>query len=200
MSADPFDVWSAVESSWDFGDGGTGTGASVHHCYSTPGERTVTVTGTDGAANETSTSGTIVIEPNPDIAAGIDPCDFEPPDPPQLTGTDPPSPALGGTPRILGATEPGSTVLVFLQAQRAQVCRSHPGARARAGLARRCDRSCGGNHRVPQGESHRRDRQHLGLLDANLIHTIESSDGPRQRAREPASASRAFMHRPEARR
>ena len=87
MSANPVDVWSAVESSWDFGDGGTGAGASVDHRYSTPGERTVTVTGsTDGAANETSTSGTIVIEPNPDIAAGIDPCDFEPPDLPHAHG------------------------------------------------------------------------------------------------------------------
>ena len=199
MSADPFDVWSAVESSWDFGDGGTGTGASVDHCYSTPGERTVTVTGTDGAANETSTSGTIVIEPNPDIAAGVDPCDFEPPDPPQLTGTDPPSPALSGTPRILGAAEPGSTVLVFA----GRACAGLPIA---SGSAAELD-SPGVAIAVAEGTTASVSATATDATDNTsacstpISYTrLKATTDPRQRAREPASASRAFMHRPEARR
>jgi hypothetical protein len=84
MSVDPFDVWSPVESSWDFGDGDTGIGASVSHCYSTPGERTVTVTGTDGAANETSDSRSITIEPDLALDPDTDPCAApEPPEEPE---------------------------------------------------------------------------------------------------------------------
>jgi hypothetical protein len=114
VSVDPVDVWTPVASSWDFGDGSTGSGATVQHCYSTPGERTVTLTGTDGAANMTEASRTITIEPDPDLAVGVDPCaEPGPPDPPQLTSTDPASPSLSGTPRILGAAEAGSTVHVY---------------------------------------------------------------------------------------
>ncbi len=111
MSVDPFDVWSPVTTGWDFGDGATGSGATVSHCYGTPGEYTVTVTGTDGAANETSAPRTISIEPDPGLAGDVDPC--ADPDPPELTGTDPPSPALSGTPRILGTAEAGSIVHVY---------------------------------------------------------------------------------------
>lgn len=111
MSVDPFDVWSPVTTGWDFGDGATGSGATVSHCYGTPGEYTVTVTGADGAANETSAPRTISIEPDPGLAGDIDPC--ADPDPPELTGTDPPLPALSGTPRILGTAEAGSIVHVY---------------------------------------------------------------------------------------
>jgi hypothetical protein len=111
MSVEAFDVWSSVASSWDFGDGGTGTGASVGHCYSTPGERTVTVNGTDVAANETTASRTITIEPDSSLSGDLHLC--AEPEPPQLTGTNPPSPGLSGTPRILGAAESGSTVNVY---------------------------------------------------------------------------------------
>jgi len=86
MSVDPFDVWSPVTTSWEFGDGGSGSGAAVSHCYSTPGERTVTVTGTDGAANETSETATISVEPDPALEPGVDPCPH--PEPPE----EPPSP------------------------------------------------------------------------------------------------------------
>ncbi len=74
MSVDPFDVWSPVVTSWDFGDGSSGLGATVDHCYSSPGERTVTITGTDPAANATSASQMISIEPNPELGTGTDSC------------------------------------------------------------------------------------------------------------------------------
>jgi hypothetical protein len=73
MSVDPFDVWSPVTSSWDFGDGGSsGSGSAVNHCYGSPGEHTVTVTGTDLAANAAEATRTIDIEADPE--AGSDPC------------------------------------------------------------------------------------------------------------------------------
>lgn len=88
MSVDPFDTWPPVATSWDFGDGGVGSGAAVSHCYSTPGERTVTVTGTDGGANATSVSQTISIEPDPTLAPGSKPC-----------APDEPVMPSGGTPK-----------------------------------------------------------------------------------------------------
>jgi PKD domain len=104
MSVDPFDVWPPVTSSWDFGDGRSGTGATVKHCYSSPGEHTVTITGTDLAANTTSASEAITIEPDPTLAPGSDPC--APPAPPG----DPNSPQNPGplSPRGSGP-EPGPT-------------------------------------------------------------------------------------------
>lgn len=118
MSVDAFDVWSPVTSSWDFGDGGTGTGAAVGHCYSTAGERTVTVTGTDAAANETSDSRTITIEPDPSLDPHTDPCappeSPEEPEPPEGPGpADGPNP-LGAQrqPEPVGPG-PGSTAPVI---------------------------------------------------------------------------------------
>ena len=122
MSVDPFDVWPPVATAWDFGDGGVGSGATVEHCYGTPGERTVTITGTDGAANTTSASRTITIEPDAGFAAGVDPCaEPEPPDAPQLTGTDPAStdesraPGPGPScivPKLVGKTLPRARSLL----------------------------------------------------------------------------------------
>jgi len=102
MSVKPLDVWSPVTTAWSFGDGGSGAGATVSHCYSSPGERTVTVTGKDAVANATSESRTISIEPDPALAPGVDPCrgpeppvdpgprnDSRPPDPPKLPSMDP---------------------------------------------------------------------------------------------------------------
>jgi len=95
MSVDPFDAWPPVATAWDFGDGGAGSGAMVEHCYSSPGERTVTTTGTDGAANASSASRTIEIEPDLGLAVGADPCaEPEPPDdqgPPGNPGTTDPN-------------------------------------------------------------------------------------------------------------
>jgi PKD repeat protein len=66
MSVDPFDVWSPVTTTWDFGDGASGSGAAVNHTYSSPGERTVTITGVDAAGNTTQTSQKITIDPAPE--------------------------------------------------------------------------------------------------------------------------------------
>jgi hypothetical protein len=81
MSVDPLDLWSPVATSWAFGDGGSGSGAAVGHCYSSPGERTVTISSTDQAANTTTTSRTITIEPNPALAGKADPCNDPGPGP-----------------------------------------------------------------------------------------------------------------------
>ena len=61
MSVDAFDAWSPVTVSWDFGDGQTANGAAVTHAYSSPGQRTVTVTGVDAAGNTAQTSQTFTI-------------------------------------------------------------------------------------------------------------------------------------------
>lgn len=67
MSVSPFDMWSAVTTTWDFGDGTTATGDAASHTYSSPGERTVTVGGVDAAGNRSATvTRTIVIAPAPD--------------------------------------------------------------------------------------------------------------------------------------
>jgi hypothetical protein len=65
MSVNPFDAWSAVTTSWDFGDGQSATGAAVNHTYNSPGERTVTITGVDAEGNATQTSRTITVVPVP---------------------------------------------------------------------------------------------------------------------------------------
>jgi PKD repeat protein len=54
MSAAITDTWSPASIAWDFGDGGTATGAAVNHTYAGPGDRTVTVTATDAVGNSTS--------------------------------------------------------------------------------------------------------------------------------------------------
>lgn len=103
MSVNPFDVWSSVTTGWDFGDGGSGSGATVSHCYSTPGEHTVTIAGTDLAANATSATRTIEIEADPN--AGSDPC--APPDPGPGPGPDPkPNPSPGPRPNPGPGTDP----------------------------------------------------------------------------------------------
>jgi PKD domain len=119
MSVDPFDLWSPVTSSWKFGDGGSGSGATVSHCYSSPGERTVTVTGTDLAANATSASQAITIDPDPTLGPGSHPCAApEPPDnpdPPDNPGS-PGSPGTtdnGGPPEPPGHNDPGSAAPVL---------------------------------------------------------------------------------------
>jgi len=106
LSVDPFDVWTSVVSRWDFGDGASGTGATVQHCYSTAGERTVTITGTDRAANTTSATRTIEIEPDPTLASGADPCADPIPEPGPGPGPGP-APDPGPGPGPGPAPDPG---------------------------------------------------------------------------------------------
>lgn len=60
LSADASDATSGVDSiEWDFGDGGTATGADVSHTYDSAGEYTATVTVTDAAGNENTDTVTV---------------------------------------------------------------------------------------------------------------------------------------------
>jgi hypothetical protein len=93
MSVNPFDAWSAVTVSWDFGDGQTANGAAVTHAYSSPGQRTVTVTGTDAAGNTAQASQTFTIDPAPVPPPGPGPDPNLPPGPPLPA---PKTPVLSG--------------------------------------------------------------------------------------------------------
>jgi len=55
----------AVSYNWVFGDGSTGTGATVSHTYTADGLYTVTLTVTDGQGNEASTTQAIPITIDP---------------------------------------------------------------------------------------------------------------------------------------
>ncbi len=93
MSASATDLWPPVTTTWQFGDGASAVGAAVSHCYSTAGERTVTVTATDAAGNATSRTRTIAIAPaaSPDGAAAQapDPCQPDRPRPREPDPRDP---------------------------------------------------------------------------------------------------------------
>ena len=76
MSAAAIDRWSGVTVSWNFGDGNVATGLLSSHTYAAPGVYTVTVTATDGAANQVSTQRVIQVS-NPTsppvvLPSGID--------------------------------------------------------------------------------------------------------------------------------
>jgi len=63
-----------VSYQWNFGDGGTGSGITVSHTYSTPGTYTVTLTVDDAAGNgPVSDTLTVVVDTTPPVAdAGPD--------------------------------------------------------------------------------------------------------------------------------
>lgn len=65
MSAPASDVWSAFNTTWDFGDGGSGTGTSLQHTWNTQGTYTVTVKATDAVGNQSTQTRTIQIGPKP---------------------------------------------------------------------------------------------------------------------------------------
>ncbi len=113
MSVDPFDVWSPVTSRWDFGDGAFGSGATVQHCYSTAGEQTVAISGTDAAANAASATRTIEIEPDPTVAPGVDPCADPGPEPgPDSSPSPAPNPGPAPSPGPGPAPNPSPTAPV----------------------------------------------------------------------------------------
>lgn len=65
FSVSPLDVWSALTTTWSFGDGADADGTSVAHTYSTAGTYKVVLTSADALANATSASATVTIAPAP---------------------------------------------------------------------------------------------------------------------------------------
>lgn len=105
MWVDAYDLWSPVSASWAFGENEPpATGTAIRHCFSAPGARSVTVTGTDAAGNTTSATDTIEIAADPAVPPGTDPCAPPTPDPDPGPGPDPnpdpgPDPDPGPGPR-----------------------------------------------------------------------------------------------------
>jgi subtilisin family serine protease len=62
---------------------------------------------------KTTSKGRLDIPKAMDVLEGIEPPDEEAPDSPQLTSTNPASPANENHPKVIGAAEPGSTVKLF---------------------------------------------------------------------------------------
>jgi PKD domain len=65
FSVSPFDVWSATEAHWSFGDGAKADTAQAAHIYKAPGSYHLTLTATDAVGNTTSIAKTITIKPAP---------------------------------------------------------------------------------------------------------------------------------------
>ncbi|MBF6619179.1 MAG: PKD domain-containing protein [Patulibacter sp.] len=93
MSIDAVDTWSPVTGAWDFGDGTSGSGTTVEHCFRTPGSRTITATGTDAAGNTATETRSITVAADPGATSEHPPCsDPDPgpgPDPIPDPGPDP---------------------------------------------------------------------------------------------------------------
>jgi len=68
-----FDPYAGFEPTWTFGDGATGTGATVSHAYASAGEFTVTMTPHDRLTNATGTSVShaVVVGAAPVVAAAV---------------------------------------------------------------------------------------------------------------------------------
>jgi hypothetical protein len=63
LSATAGEFWGPVTYAWQFGDGGTGTGASVSHIYGAAHTVTVTVTATDPLGNKVSKTAQVQVAP-----------------------------------------------------------------------------------------------------------------------------------------
>lgn len=100
LSASGSDPWSPVTISWDFGDGATGTGASVSHTYAASGTYSARATATDGAGNNSpSQVVTVTVAPTPAAAVPAAP----PPPPTTL-----PPPVLGESINVFVLKDPVS--------------------------------------------------------------------------------------------
>jgi hypothetical protein len=65
FSVSPLDVWSALTTTWNFGDGTAVGGTSVTHTYTAAGTYKVVLTSVDALGNASSASATITIAPAP---------------------------------------------------------------------------------------------------------------------------------------
>jgi hypothetical protein len=66
FTVSPLDLWSGLgTTTWNFGDGSSGTGTSVTHAYTTPGDHTVTVTATDALGQPRTGTATIAVAAAP---------------------------------------------------------------------------------------------------------------------------------------
>jgi hypothetical protein len=66
FSVSPIDAWSPLgATSWAFGDGGAGAGASTVHAYGAPGAHSVTVSSTDALGNSSEATGSTTISAVP---------------------------------------------------------------------------------------------------------------------------------------
>jgi hypothetical protein len=75
LTANAFDVWGPVATTWAFGDGATANGPSTSHTYGQPGSYGVTVTATDGAGSTASAARS--------LSVGAAPVPPAPPAPPK---------------------------------------------------------------------------------------------------------------------
>lgn len=112
MSIDAVDAWSSVASAWDFADGTSGSGATVHHCFRTPGSRTITVTSADAAGNTATETRSVTVAADPSATSARPPCSDPGPSPDPDPGPGPgpgpdPGPGPGRDPGPGPGPEPG---------------------------------------------------------------------------------------------
>jgi PKD repeat protein len=72
-SSDPNSGAAIGTYAWNFGDGATGSGATLRHTYSSPGTYTVTLTVTDNLGLTASSSQRITVYPLPTASVGFSP-------------------------------------------------------------------------------------------------------------------------------
>ncbi|MDQ8043628.1 MAG: PKD domain-containing protein [Patulibacter sp.] len=93
---------------WDFGDGGSATGAEVAHTYASPGAYTVTVRATDAAGNVSSATKTTLI-----TAAATVPAPAPTPAPPVATPS-PKLPLVPASPKLKTSKAKGGATRITL--------------------------------------------------------------------------------------
>ena len=109
QSADPNGTLAALQ--WDLDDDGEfddAIGPNAEHVFEATGDHVVRLRVTDNTGEIDTNAQTVPVT--------LPPPDTTRPQPPALTGTDPPSPANDNDPEILGAAEPGSLVRLYTTA------------------------------------------------------------------------------------